>query len=256
MSGLRLIVHQSRYDVRVFRRNPAAMFFTVALPVIFLLLFVSIFGNQEIEELGVGGSTYYVPGIVALAVVSATFVNLGITLTTQRESGVLKRVRGTPLPAWAFIGGRVVTAVAVAVAMTVVLVVLGRALYGVEVPGAPLVGFTLALVLGAATFSGLGIAMTAAIPTEAAAPPLTNAVVLPLYFISGIFVPTSQIPGWLAGVAGVFPVKPFGEALLTAFDPATSGWGIAVGDLAVVAAWGAVGLVVAARTFRWVPRAG
>lgn len=256
MRGPALVAHQARYDIRTFWRDPAATFFTVALPVIFLVLFVALFGNEEIESLGIKGSTYYVPAIVALAVLSATFVNLGITLATQRENGVLKRVRGTPLPPSVFIAGRVATAVVISTVMAVILVVLGRILYGVSIPGAALVGFAVVLVVGAAAFSCLGIAATAIIPTEAAGPPVTNAIVLPLYFISGLFVPTEQVPEWMQTVADVFPVKPFAEALLVAFDPSTTGVGISGADLAVVVLWGLIGLALASRAFRWVPRGG
>ncbi|MGI9119949.1 MAG: ABC transporter permease [Acidimicrobiales bacterium] len=253
MSDLSLVVHQSRYEIRKFLRDPASTFFTLALPVVFLVLFVTIFGNQTLES-GIETSTYYVPGLVALAVISATFVNLSITLTQQRESGVLKRLRGTPLPPWVFIAGRVATAVALGLVMAVLLVTLGRVLYGVAVPGSTIVGFVVAIVVGAATFSALGIAITALIPTEAAGPAVANAITLPLFFISGIFVPAEVIPKWLLSIAGVFPVKPFSDALLTAFNPATTGAGIAWGDLAVLGAWGLVGVVVAYRAFRWAPR--
>lgn len=255
MEDRRLLMHQVRYEVRAFWRDPTAAFFTLALPVIFLVLFVAIFGSRPLES-GIETSTYYVPGIVALAMVSATFVNLAISLTEQRESGVLKRMRGTPLPPWVFITGRVATAVVVGLVMAAVLVAIGRLLYEVAVPGAPLVGFLVALIVGAAAFSCLGIAVTAVVPTEAAAPAVANAITLPLFFISGIFVPAENIPDWLLAIADVFPVKPFADALLTAFDPRASGFGIAGADLAALASWGLVGALVAVRAFRWQPMRG
>jgi ABC-2 type transport system permease protein len=251
----RLLMHQARYEIRTFWRDPTAVFFTLALPVVFLVLFVAIFGSQTLES-GIETSTYYVPGIVALAVVSATFVNLAISLTEQRESGVLKRMRGTPLPPSVFIIGRVTTAVVVGLVMAAVLVAIGRLLYGVEVPGAPLVGFLVALIVGAAAFSCLGIAVTAVVPSEAAAPAVVNAITLPLFFISGIFIPAENIPDWLLAIADVFPVKPFADALLAAFAPRASGFGIAGADLAALAAWGLLGALVAVRAFRWQPVRG
>src|SRR5258708_28900444 len=107
MTGTALVLHQFRYDQRVFWRNPASVFFTVMFPIIFLLLFAGLFGNTEIDALGVKTSTYYVPGIITLAVVSATLVSLAMNLVVNREAGRLKRLRGTPLPTWAFISGRV-----------------------------------------------------------------------------------------------------------------------------------------------------
>lgn len=108
--------------------------------------------------------------------------------------------------------------------------------------------------MGAAAFSALGIALTAAVKTESAAPAVANAVSLPLFFISGIFVPAENIPGWLLSIADVFPLKPLADALFTAFDPATAGFGVAVTDLVVVAAWGLAATLLGARTFRWVPQ--
>ncbi len=255
MSPGRRVLHQFRYDVKTFWRDPAAIFFTVALPVVFLLVFVTIFGNDTLESRGgIKLSTYYVPGITALAVISATFVSLAIRLTELRETGVLKRLRGTPLPAWVFIAGRAVTASVVSLVLVVVLVGLGRILYGVEVPGSTLPGFVLALLVGAMSFCCLGFALTVVIPTANAAPAVTNAFSLPLYFISGIFFPIDAAPGWLQTVAGIFPVAHLSQALFTAFDPATRGPGIAIEDLAVVAAWGAGGLAIALWRFRWTPR--
>ncbi len=251
----RLVLHQARYEFRIFVRDPAATFFTLVLPVVFLVLFVTIFGSQTLDS-GVESTTYFVPGIVALAVVSATFVNLSISLTQQRENGVLKRVRGTPLPPWIYIAGRVATSVAVGLVMTVLLVAIGRLFYGVAIPGAAMVGFVVALVVGAAAFSALGIAITRVISTEAAAPAVANAISLPLFFISGIFVPAENIPDWLLSIADVFPLKPFADALFAAFDPATSGLGLAWADLGVVVLWGTVGALLAARTFRWTPHRG
>jgi ABC-2 type transport system permease protein len=252
---VRLAFHQFRYDQKTFWRDPTSVFFTVALPLIFLFIFVTIFGNERLESRGdVKLSTYYVPGLVTLGVISATFVSLAISLTELRESEVLKRVRGTPVPSWVFIAGQIGTALVVAFLLVVVLTGLGRVLYGVDLPGATLPGVVLTLVVGAASFCCLGIALTAAIPTANSAPAVTNAVVLPLYFISGIFFSMDDAPQWLQTVADVFPIVHFAEALFTAFDPATDGPGIELGHLAIVAAWGLAGLVVAIRAFRWTPR--
>ena len=127
-------------------------------------------------------------------------------------------------------------------------------LYGVSVPGSTLPGMLVSLVVGAAAFCCLGVAFSSVIPNEDAAPAVVNAVVLPLYFISGLFFPVDEAPKWLTDLASVFPVRHLAEALLDAFDPRTTGVGIDVGHLAVVAAWGVAGALVAMRTFRWTPR--
>lgn len=256
MKGAALALHQYRYDQRQFWREPASVFFTVVLPLIFLFLFASIFGNEPVR--GPGGeisfATYYVPGILTLSLVSATFVNLSITLTILRERGELKRLRATPVPAWIVIAGRTFTALGVTAVMVVVLVAIGALAYDVEVPGGTLPGALLSLVVGVVALSALGFAFTAAIPSENAAAPMANAIVLPLYFISGIFIPEDELPGAMQTIGAIFPVQPLFDALLTAFDPFTSGVGFAWADLAVVAAWGVGGALVALARFRWVPR--
>jgi ABC-2 type transport system permease protein len=257
VSTARLVLHQYRYDQRVFWRDPAAVFFTVALPLIFLFIFVSIFGNQPtaVEGREISGATYYVPGIVTLAVESATFLGLAISLVAAREQGILKRVRSTPLPPWVFMAGRICTSIAVSALLVVVVAGIGRLVYGVELPLATLPGLLVTLVVGVAALCALGFAATALIPTENAAPAVTNAIALPLLFISGIFIPTEALPEAMQAVAAFFPLKPLFDGFLAAFDPATVGPGIVWGDMAVLAAWGLAGLVVATRTFRWTPRA-
>ncbi|MGI8750258.1 MAG: ABC transporter permease [Thermoleophilaceae bacterium] len=255
MSTVRLAGQQIRYATISYLRNPPAVFFGLLLPVLFLLIFAAVFGSGTVE--GYGGikqSAYYVPGLIALGIVSTTFVNLALGMVVLRENRVLKRLRGTPLPAPAFIAGRVATAVGMAVALTVVLLLVGRLLYGVDIPGATLPALVLALVVGATAFCCLGVAFSTLVPNEDAGPALVNAAVLPLYFISGVFFPTDKAPAWLNDIASVFPVKHLADALLKAFDPRTTGAGIAWGDLGIVAGWGALGLVAAVLTFRWTPK--
>jgi ABC-2 type transport system permease protein len=256
MSGVALAAHQFRFDQKTFWRNPASVFFTVMLPVIFLLIFATIFGSERIDELGgVKTTTYYVPAIITLAVVSATMQSLAISLTVDRERGLLKRTRGTPLPGWVFISGRIGNSIVVSVLMLCLLTALGRLLYGVEIPWDRLPAVLVTLSIGAAAFCCLGIAITAAIPSEDAAAPITNVAVLPLYFLSGVFIPESEIPDGVLHVADAFPVRHFFEAFFAAWNPGTVGSGFEWGDLAVVAAWGVAGLAIALRTFSWTPRA-
>lgn len=254
MSSVALVAHQFRYDQKVFWRNPASVFFTVMFPLIFLTIFNVIFGNDEVEGTGVNTSTYYVPAIFTLAVVSATAQSLAIRLTEDRETGLLKRVRGTPLPPWVFIAGRVGNALVISVLMIVVIALIGNVVWGVEIPTNTLPAVAVTLLVGAFAFSCIGFALTAVIPSEDAAPAITNAAILPLYFISGIFIPDSEIPAGVLTLADVFPVRPFFEAFFTAWDPNTTGAGFEPAYLAVVAAWGVAALIVAVRFFRWEPR--
>jgi ABC-2 type transport system permease protein len=254
-AAVQLALHQFRFDQKAFWRNPASVFFTVALPLIFLLIFATIFGNDTIDELGgIKTTTYYVPAILTLAIVSATTQSLAISLTTDREAGILKRFRGTPMPGWVFFAGRVGNALVISALMLVVVPAVGRLIYDVSIPWEHLPAVLVTLAIGAASFCCLGIALTALIPNEDAAPAVTNVALLPLYFLSGVFIPESEIPDGVLHVADLFPIRHFFEAFFAAWDPATVGAGFEWGDLAIVAAWGALGLLLAIRFFRWTPR--
>jgi ABC-2 type transport system permease protein len=256
VSGLVLALHQFRYDQKIFWRNPASVFFTVLLPVIFLFIFATIFGSDEIEQLGgIKTTTYYVPAIITLAVVSATAQSLAISLTVDRENGILKRSRGTPLPSSIFIAGRIGNAIVISVLGLVVVAAIGRLVYDVEIPWDRLPAILVTLAIGAAAFCCIGVAMTAIIPSQDAAPAITNAVLLPLYFLSGVFIPESEIPEGVLKVADVFPIRHFFEAFFTAWNPLTTGSGFEWGHLGIVAGWGLAGLLIAIWTFRWTPRA-
>jgi ABC-2 type transport system permease protein len=257
MRASALALHQFRFDQKIFWRNPASLFFTVMLPVLFLVIFNTIFGNDTIDELGgIKTSTYYVPAIITLAVVSATMQSLAIRLTVDRENGILKRGRGTPLPNWIFFAGKVGNAIVVSLLMLAVVTAIGRLAYQVEIPWDRLPAVLVTLAIGAAAFCCLGVALTAAIPSEDAAAPIANVALLPLYFLSGVFIPESEIPRGVLQVADLFPVRHFFEAFYAAYSPTTVGAGFEWGHLAVVAAWGALGLALAIRYFRWTPRRG
>jgi ABC-2 type transport system permease protein len=250
-----LVWHQFRFDQRAFWRNPASVFFTVAFPVILLLIFATVFGSQTVEVAGgIKTTTYYVPAIITLSVISATMQSLAMSLVIAREDGRLKRGRGTPMPAWVFIAGRIGNSIVVALLMLALLAALGRIAYGVPVPWGRLPEIVAVLVVGAAAFCCLGIALTAAIPSQDAAAPIVNALLLPLYFLSGVFIPDDQLPSGVIHFADAFPVRHFFEAFFNAYVP--GGGGMEWGNLAPVAAWGVAGLLLAVRYFRWTPRSG
>jgi len=257
VTGVALVLHQLRYDQKAFWRNPAAVFFTVGFPVILLLIFATVFGGQTIDlRGGIDVTAYYVPAIITLAVISATMQSLAMSLVIAREDGRLKRGRGTPMPPWVFIAGRIGNSIVVALIMLALIAVLGSLLYGVAIPWAQLPEIFLVLVVGAAAFCCLGIALTAAIPSQDAAAPIVNALLLPLYFLSGIFIPDDELPQGVINFANHFPVRDFFQAFLDAYLPADGGAGLDWGNLAVVAIWGVAGLLLAIRFFRWTPRGG
>lgn len=257
MSGVALVLHQFRYDQKAFWRNPASVFFTVMFPVVLILIFGSVFGDKNVNvDGGVEATTYYVPAIITLSVISATMQSLAMTLVIAREDGRLKRSRGTPMPPWVFIAGRIGNSIVVALLMMILLAAIGRLLYSVPIPWERLPALLVTLAVGAACFSCLGIALTAAIPSQDAAAPIVNALLLPLYFLSGIFIPDDELSNGVIQFANHFPVRDFFEAFLHAYVPATHDAAIDWGNLAVVAIWGVAGLLLAIRFFRWTPRSG
>ena len=253
---MNLVLHQFRYDQKAFWRNPASVFFTVMFPVVLLLIFGAVFGGKSVQVDGVSIKTtsYYVPAIITLSVISATMQSLAMSLVIAREDGRLNRSRGTPLPPWVFIAGRIGNSIVVALMMLILIAVIGRVLFSVAIPWSQLPQILVVLVIGAACFCCLGIALTAAIPSQDAAAPIVNALLLPLYFLSGIFIPEDELSGGVIGFANHFPVRDFFEAFFNAYIPAAHGPALDWGNLAVVAVWGVAGLVLAVRYFRWTPR--
>ena len=257
MNAIRLGIRQLRYESVAFYRNPAAAFFTFVFPLIFLVIFNLLFGNEELEIDGgtTNVSTFYVPAIAALSVINACYTGLSMSMSISRDQGLLKRLRGTPLPAVSFLIGRVVFMTLVALALVAIVTLFGTLFYGVDIPTNTLPAFIISLALGAATFSILGLAITAFIPNADAAPAVVNASILPLLFISDVFIPIgADSPRWLTLIGDLFPVKHLSVALQTAFNPFESGSGFEPEHLGVLALWGVIGAVVAARRFSWEPR--
>ena len=251
-----LVLHQGRFDLRSFLRNRQARFFTLVLPLLFLVIFNSVFGGNLVGAAGLPAKLYYVPGISALAVIAASFINLVISITVLREEGILKRRRATPVPAWALIGGRTLMAISVSLLSMAVLMVVGRFAYGVRLPAHTIPGVAITAVVGSITFCVLAYAFSTFIANEDAAQPMVQAVMLPLYFISGVFIPAVTLPAWLRHIAEIFPVQHLADGLRNAYLPGTTGLGIVWSDIGVLAIWAAIGLAIGLRRFSWLPKAG
>ena len=255
MTGIALALHQFRYDQKIFWRNPASVFFTVMFPVMFLVLLGVIVHGQTIHaQGGIDATTYFVPAVITLAVVSATMVNLAMSLTILREGGVLKRLRGTPLPGWVFIAGRIGNAFVTALLMFVLVTALGRLLFGVPVPWSRLAPLLVTLAVGSASFCALGVALTTIIPSREAAPAITNLVVFPLYFLSGVFIPRARSRTGSCTSPTCSRSATCSMRCWPASIPPPEARPSSSANLAVVAAWGVLGFVVALRRFRWEPR--
>ncbi len=256
MSDAAIALRQVGYEQRTFWRNPASAFFAFLFPIIFLVVFATLFKGstaQVAPHVSVPYDDYYIPALTAFGVIGACFTNIASSLTIRRDDGILKRLRGTPLPPWAFMLGVVGSSIVVSLLLTLLTVGFGILAYGVHVPN-HIGALVLTLGVGAMSFCALGLAMTVAIPNAEAAPAIVNGVLLPLVFISGTFFPIDQT-SVLAKIASYFPVRHFISSMFNAFDPGhLSSSGFSGNDLIIMAAWGVAGLLIAVRRFRWEPR--
>jgi ABC-2 type transport system permease protein len=251
-----LALRQVRYQNRSFWRNPTVAFFTFLLPLVFLVILNALLGNDEGQLPGGEAelSYFYVPSMVALSIINACYTSLVMTIAIARDDGLLKRVRGTPLPGWAYLFGRIVHTTLIALLLVAIVVAFGALFYGVDVPGKTMPALIVTVAVGAAAFSALGLALASFTPNAEAAPAVANATILPVLFISDVFVRLDDPPRWLDILGDIFPVKHLSEACQAAFNPFETGWGFEWLDLAVVAAWGLAGAVLAVRFFSWYPR--
>jgi ABC-2 type transport system permease protein len=248
MSELALTWHQYRLERRMFWRNPTAAFFNFGLPLLFLALFGAIFSGDQ------ANLDVIVPGIAGMSIMATTFNALAMNITFLREEGVLKRVRGTPLPSGAYLGGVLLNAVTNAAVQISIVVVAGKLFFHLGWPKdwLELVVFTFA---GVICLGSLGIAYSHVIPNFDAAPAYSNIVFLPVIFISGVFYDVDNAPQFLRDVAQVLPlthiIDGLSGALVTGASLADN-----LDNLAVVALWAALGVFFAVRGFRWDGRDG
>jgi ABC-2 type transport system permease protein len=249
--AVRLLVGQVNYEQRSFWRNRVRGFFTVAFPVMFLVIFASINGGTRLKSVGnISYVQFFVPGILAFGLISTTFTNIAVDTALLRDEGVLKRVRGTPVPTWAYMGGRILSAIATMLVLLTVMIVIGWVGYGVHLRWATVPGLILAVVVGAACFTALGLAITIVIPNADAAPAVVNFIFFPLSFASGIWFPV-QSTQWLNDLGGVFPIRALADSLQAAYSPGAAVPGVVGHDLMVMGLWFFGGLFVIRRWFRW-----
>ena len=244
-----LMLHQIRYEQLSFWRNPQSAFFTFIFPVVTIVIFGAVFngGGGNSFYYGLTGLQYYVPTIAALSVLGACYSQLAIVLAMRRQDGILKRVRATPLPTWVYFIGLLAHCIVVSVVEVALIIGVGR-LYNVPMP-THWTAILVTLVLGAASFCALGVAVASLVRNAEAAPAVVQFVLFPLVFISGTYFPIHS--DVLNRIAGALPVRPFNQALIGPFAQHT---GFDWPHLAVLLAWGVLGALVAVRRFRWDPR--
>jgi len=249
---VRLLLHQLRNEQRLYWRSRELAFFTFLFPVVIFVLLGSVYGNDKISKEHLKGSHYLLAGMLGYGLASTAFAGLAIVLVIRRESAVMKRLRGTPLPAWAYIAAMLISTIAVFAIEVVVLIVLANVLFDVPFP-TQIFSLVLALTLGACAFAAMGIGLTTVIRSAEGSSAVVNAIYLPLAFIAGSFWSPHAYPRFLEVIANVLPLTYFIRMVrdIVLRDAQIWNEGTAV---AVVAAWGAVGLLVALRRFRWEPQ--
>ena len=250
---MRLVLHQLAAEQRMFWRSREAAIFIFIFPLLLYTLLVSVYSQHiQIEGKKIASADFLLAGLFGYGAANTAFAGLAIILVGRREMGTLKRLRATPLPPSTYIVAVILSTLVVFAVQAVALLLLGRGLFGASAPANEL-GFAGAIVLGVACFAGMGLGAAALIRSSDGASAVVNVVLLPMAFLSGSFGPRTDLPAFLRAVADVLPLTYFlkivngvylnGESLFA--DP---------GAVAVVAAWGLAGVVVARRRFSWVPR--
>jgi ABC-2 type transport system permease protein len=250
-----VLAHQVRYDLLASARNPRARFFTFLFPILLLVIFASVFGNPivTVDGVRVHASRFYVGGILTMSIVTAAYAGMVMSLVTLREGGVLKRRRAAPVPARTMVAGQALTALTIAGVMTVLLLVIGRVAYGVGLSPAALLATAVTVAVGTVALASLAFAAAGLIGSADAAQPIVQATMLPLYFISGVWIPTSELPQALRDIASVFPIEHLANALHTASVHSSLASAMSPRDLLVLAIWALGAARFATVRFRWLP---
>jgi ABC-2 type transport system permease protein len=250
---MRLLLHELKGELRLYSRSRELAFFTFMLPIIFFVLLGSVYGDTDRIN-GYRGPDYLLTGMLGYGVAATAFSGLAIVLVIRRETGVLKRLRATPLPAPTYIAAVLLTTLIAFALEAIVLVVLGMLLYNASFPK-NLVALVLALLLGSASFAVLGVGVSGLVRRAEGASAVITALYLPLSFISGAFFSQQHFPGWLKQIADILPLTYFIDLVGAVMLKGDAIWERPK-DVAVITAWGIFGVLLATRFFRWTPQEG
>jgi ABC-2 type transport system permease protein len=245
-----VFLHELRAQQRLFWRNREAAFFSFLFPILLLALIGSVYGDEPIDDVSV--PTYILVGLLGYGVAANAFAGLAITLVVRREAGLLKRVRGTPLEPRTYLAAVIASTVTVIALQVVAQLLLGVYLLDADWPQRP-GPLVVAILLGAAAFAALGIAVTTLVRTAEGSSAVVNAIYLPMAFVSGVFFSREDMPAFLEAISDLLPLTYLLDLIRAAFVPGES---FAPSSIAAVVVWGLVGLVVGVRMFRWEPREG
>ncbi len=249
---MRLFVHEVKTEQLLFWRNRESAFFTFFLPVIFFLVFGSIYGNSTITKEHLRAAPFLEAGMIGYGVASTAFAGLAITMVIRREGGVLKRIRATPLPPASYLLAVLVSTFIVFLVETALIIAIGRTLFSVGLPDRPF-SLLVALVIGSGAFAAMGLGLTSVVRSAEGSSAVVNFVYLPMAIISGTFFTPKEYPGFLRAIADVLPLTYFTKLTRNVMVRHEHIWAQG-SSLAAVLLWGAIGLIAAIRGFRWQPR--
>ena len=252
---LALLMHEAIYDLKISLRNPRARFMGIFFPIVLLVVFIGVFGNSHtiVDGQRVSLKVFYVPGILAMAIVVNAYAGLVILISGLRENGVLKRRRATPVPAVVLVGGQALAVVVTTGITAAILLVVAKLLYGVGIAGPAILAIAVTTLVGTVAFACIGYAVSGMIGSQDAAQPTVQMTMLPLWFISGVFIPIASLSRGLKDVAAVFPVQHLANSLHLASVHTSFGGSIDGTDILVLAAWAAGAAAFCAWRFSWLP---
>jgi ABC-type multidrug transport system permease subunit len=253
-----MLLAQTRFACVSALRNPRNVFLAIVFPIFLLVLFNSIFAHGSNAYTRIAGAriptkAYFTAGLAAYAIALQTFTQTVVSITTERESGQLKRLRGTPMPAWCFVLSHLLRAFLLVAAVTLALFVIGGVAFHVHFHANGVAGIVVYVAVGSTTMAALGMAMTILMPTVDTASMVGAFAIVILSFVSGIFLPPQDLPGWLRSLGSIFPLQHLSDGLQRTLIP-TSGTGLTASNLFPLVVWLAVGAIFAARRFRWEPQ--
>ena len=246
-----LALGQVRYQLMLLLRSPLGFFLSAVFPLLLLVCLEVITPSHPVD--GLPYAQWVTPAMCAFCLLNACYATVITSMVLAREEGTLTRLRGTPLPAWAYLAGRCGSAVVTSVTACAVIVATGAAFFHVTIVWRAFGYFAAATFLGVACFFLLGAAVTTVVPKTEATLPIAFGTVLPLAFISDVFFHVSQPPAGLHALASAFPVAPVARAMEDSFNPATQSWPMPLSGLLVVLGWSAAAIVVITLAFRWEP---
>jgi ABC-2 type transport system permease protein len=249
-----LVLHVTRFQLRAYLRNRRARMFTLVIPLILLALLAGVFhgGETTVNGIKVDYRQFFVPSVIVFSLTLTTLAMLVASVVQQRELGILKRRRATPMPAWALILSQSLTVVLMAIGTVALLLVVGAVAFGVHFPAKGVPALVLGVIVGAAAFCGLGYALSTFADSADTAQPMIQLITFPLFFISGIWIPLSELPSALQAIAKVFPVEHVADLVHRGYVGAVPLGPVAL-DVVVLLAWAVAGAAVAARRFVWMP---